>query len=52
MVAKGIKLGPVNLLIIKEAIAPKIIFKLPTRAEALPALLVNGNKDNAVVLGF
>jgi hypothetical protein len=36
----------------KEVNAPRIIFRLPINAEALPAFLANGSKDKAVVLGF
>ena len=32
--------------------APIPIFKLPIKADALPAFFVKGYRDNAVVFGF
>ena len=52
MIANGNELGVWKRLMIKEVIAPNIIFKLPISAEALPALVSKGSKDKAVVLGF
>ena len=52
MPPKGIILLLWNKLTMNEAKAPKIIFILPIRADALPARFVKGVSDSAVVLGF
>lgn len=52
VIARGIELEVWKRLNIKEVSAPNIIFKLPIRAEALPAFFSKGSRDRAVVLGF
>ena len=52
MIPKGTMLSLWNKLTTNEAKAPKIIFILPIKADALPARFVKGVRDNAVVLGF
>ena len=48
----GTKLIPVYKLIMNDVTAPRHILRQPTKADALPARLVNGYKDKAVVFGF
>ena len=49
---RGVALFVSNLLIANEVSAPRIIFKLPIKAEALPAFFPKGSRERAVVLGF
>lgn len=52
IIPKGTILSLWKRLTAKDAKAPKIIFILPIRADALPARFVKGVSDRAVVLGF